>query len=779
MGNLINNSLVEFFYLTEGRGYMDLNKLLSKQDLCIEDKPSACIAACPIHMDIKTFIEEVEKSDFKKAYKAMAKKIPFTRLIGSICDHPCENACVRNELGGAINIHELEKAVVKLGFSSARRIIPIPKNGKKIAVVGAGISGITAAFDLDKKGYDVTIYEKSEKIGGRLWDFEGKQLSKELIEEELQVISKGNIKVNLNHPVDLKGLEKILSTYDAVYIGTGIWEEDLKVNPKTFQVGDTALFAGGRIVTKNNSVIFSISSGRRAVVSIDRYIQKVSLTVARENEGAYETPLKLKLDDIESIEAIKKTSLEYNEQEAIKEAGRCIKCQCTECVKVCTHLKKFDIKPKRYIRVINHNESVILGDHYGNKMINSCTNCGLCGEVCPSSLNMKDIIQETRESMVEREKMPVSAHDFALKDMEFSNSKYFSMVKNQPGYEKVKYVFYPGCQLPASSPEYTDKIYKYLMKNIKEGVGIMLGCCGAPADWAGRQDLMQKNIEDIRNKWNDMGKPTFILACSSCCSIFEKYMPDINFISLWEVIKNYGVPVNNKIKKNHVLNVHDACTTRYNEKIHGSIRNIAVTLGYTIEELKFSKEKTKCCGYGGLVYFANKEQSQEFIKDRVKESSSDYLVYCSMCKDLFVSEGKRTFHILDLIYGEDLEKASLRKAPTLSKRHENRTLFKINLLKDLWNEEIEDLKTDYGLKVIISDDVQNKMEERLILQEDLEKALFNAQKNKERFFNPQNSHYLTRMRIDNVTYWVEYEEKDDELLVHNVYSHRMEVVEDK
>ncbi|MBV7274043.1 NAD(P)-binding protein [Clostridium sp. PL3] len=756
---------------------MDLNKLLIKQDLCIEDRPSACIAACPIHMDIKTFIEEIEKSDFKKAYKVMAKKVPFTRLIGSICDHPCENACVRNGLGGAVNIHELEKAVVKLGFSSAKRTIPIPKNGKKVAVLGAGISGVTAAFDLDKKGYDVTIYEKSEKIGGRLWEFEGKQLSKELIEEELQVINKGNIKINLNHTVDSSELEKILNIYDAVYIGTGIWKENLKIDLKTFQVGDTALFAGGRITTNNDSVIFSVSSGRRAVVSIDRYLQKVSLTVARENEGAYETNLKIKLDDIESVEAIEKTSLEYNEQEAIKEAGRCIKCQCNECIKACTHFKKFDIKPKRYIRVINHNESVILGDHYGNKMINSCTECGLCGEVCPSSLNMKNIVQETRESMVERGKMPVSAHDFALKDMEFSNSKYFSMVKNQPGYESVKYVFYPGCQLPASSPEYIGKVYADLINNISDGVGIMLGCCGAPADWSGRQDLMQKNIQDIRNKWNDMNRPTFILACSTCCSVFEKYMPEIEFISLWEVIEKYSININSKTKENTVLNVHDACTTRYNNKIHGSVRNIAVKLGYKIEELKFTKEKTKCCGYGGLVYFANREHSKDFIKDRIQESKDDYLVYCSMCKDLFISEGKRTFHILDLMYGESLEEASLRKAPTLSKRHENRTRVKINLLKNFWNEESENLKIDYDLKINISDNVQNQMEDRLILLGDIEKALFNAKTNKERFFNPQSSHYLTRMRIDNVTYWVEYEDKDDELLVHSVYTHRMEVVE--
>ena len=159
------------------------------------------------------------------------------------------------------------------------------------------------------------------------------------------------------------------------------------------------------------------------------------------------------------------------------------------------------------------------------------------------------------------------------------------------------------------------------------------------------------------------------------------------------------------------------------------------------------------------MYFANKEQSQEFIKDRVKESSCDYLVYCSMCKDLFMSEGKRTFHILDLIYGEDLEKISLRKAPTLSRRHENRTLLKIKLIKEVLERRSKNLKKDYGLKVIISNNVENQMEDRLILLEDVEKVIINAEKNRERFLNPESLHYLARMRISNVTYWVEYEEK--------------------
>lgn len=149
-----------------------------------------------------------------------------------------------------------------------------------------------------------------------------------------------------------------------------------------------------------------------------------------------------------------------------------------------------------------------------------------------------------------------------------------------------------------------------------------------------------------------------------------------------------------------------------------------------------------------------------------------------MCKDLFIDEGKKTFHILDLIYSNNLEEAGLRKVPSLSKRHENRALVKKKLLKEIWNEEMNDFKKDYGFKLNIPDNVQNQMEERLILLEDIEKAVDNAQKNKERFFNPENSHYLCRLRIGSVTYWVEYEKNENQIFVKDVYSHRMEVVEE-
>lgn len=204
------------------------------------------------------------------------------------------------------------------------------------------------------------------------------------------------------------------------------------------------------------------------------------------------------------------------------------------------------------------------------------------------------------------------------------------------------------------------------------------------------------------------------------------------------------------------------------------MRNIAAKLGYEIQELKYSKEKTKCCGYGGLVYFANREQAGDFVQDRINESREDLLVYCAMCKDLFVEGGKRTFHILDLIFGENLEEAARKKIPNLSQRHANRANLKKKMLKELWNEDpgTELVQMD---NLVIPDDVWQLMDDRYILVEDIEKVIKSSQETGERFFNPEDSSYLVNLRIAGVTYWVRYIEKAEKIHVVSVYSHRMDV----
>ncbi|WP_026895669.1 pyridine nucleotide-disulfide oxidoreductase/dicluster-binding protein [Clostridiisalibacter paucivorans] len=760
---------------------MDSDKLLSKQELCIVDSPAPCSAACPLHVDILSFISEIRKKDFEKAYNVLNKKIPFTRVMCRVCDHPCEDVCNRIKKGGAIQISKLERIAVEYGYTRPNKKLPIPRKHFKIAVIGGGISGLSVATELDKKGYDVIIYEARSYLGGRLWDFDEETLPKALLEEEIQSIynKKIEIKLDINVGRDLN-LDEILEKYDGVYLGTSFWPQELEIDLITFKTQIDKLFAGGCLIKdNNNSVIQSVSTGLRAATSIDRYVNKKSLTAARENEGSYESELKIDLTDITEISPYDLwIDDKYIKDKASDEAYRCIQCKCQECVKACAHLQKFDINPKKYIRQINHNENIVLGNHRANKMINSCTLCGLCGEVCPNGLDMKDIVMETRQSMVKRNKMPPSAHDFALRDMEYNNSHNFKMVRHQPGTNESKYMFFPGCQLSASAAEYVPEVYKYLIGNMNESVGLMLGCCGAPAEWSGRVDMFNGSIKDLKDNWIQMGKPTFILACSTCYYIFKTYIPEIEIVSLWDIMVKFGIPSQNKISNQMILALHDACTTRHDKNIHSSVRRIIEDLGYGIEELKYSKEKTECCGYGGLVYYANREMAEDFIQMRINESTNDYIVYCFMCRDLFASKEKRTLHILDLIYGKDIESLCQRRGPTFSERHENRTRLKIDLLRNLWGEDMTKLDGEKDINIIIPEGLIDIMEDRLILKENIIEVIQYAEGKDRKFINPDNNHSLAYKKIVNVTYWVEYENKEQDFIIHNAYSHRMEILED-
>ena len=783
---------------------MDLDKLLEISNQCIHSEPPVCVASCPVHMDVIAFVSEIDKGDFAAAYKIMEAKIPFSRLLGKICDHPCETHCVRKDVGGSIRISELEKSVIDLGYTTPKKPFLLPKNKGNVAIIGGGLSGSVAAVELDKKGYTITIYEKTNRLGGCLWEYEGKSLETTILEEELLVIEKKGMSVFYNTEVTEEKLQHYIEKYDAVYLGVGSWSKAYTIHPETFQVNDSSLFIGGKLQTQNHSIIFSASSGKRAAVSIDRYITKTSMLASREREGIFETKLEYKIDTIKPLKTVVKTSIFYSEDELKEEASRCLKCQCDACIKACVHMQRFNITPDRYIRSINHNERIVLGNRSANTMINSCTECGLCQEVCPIGIGMADIIHATRQSMVERGKMPLSAHDFALKDMQFSQSDAFSMVRKQPSKEQSKnlfyypviafsgyarglykgsgktgYLFYPGCQLSATHTDFIGEIYKHLVGVIKakeadNDVGLYLGCCGAPADWAGRVDLMPESIEKIHKVWEEMGAPTFILACSSCASTFEKYLPMVKTISLWEVLDTYGLPTTDIKKGRRVLSIHDACATRHDAKIHESVRSIVKTLGYSIEELEYSKEKAKCCGYGGLVSNANPEQAEAFATDLINESEQDILVYCAMCKDAIVKGHKRAFHILDLLYGTQ---DAPQKMPTLSQRQNNRKRLKHQLLKEIWNEEESTVNTTYDFTLHMSDEIVTLMEKRFILLGDVEKVVDHSLTCKERFFNPETSDYLARLRVQNVTYWVKYEEHGSDITVKDVYSHRMEVVE--
>lgn len=769
---------------------MDHKHIFQFEEKCTQEQPPACNATCPVHVDVKSMVAEIQAGRFAEAFTIYSKSVPFPGILGRICDHPCQAACKRSEAGGAISIATLEKVCVQLVQSSEPKIVASTSKEQKVAVVGAGLSGLTAAYDLAKKGYSVTVYETRSILGGRLRELDETQLPPQIITDELAVLDRLGVTIQLNTAVGEKlTLSSLCQEFDAVYLGTGHnipefalpldQQGQLTINPITFSTGLEGVFAGGTMRRGSAySPIGSVADGRRSAISIDRYLQGVSLTAARENEGSFETRLFTSIEGIEPLPVVVPADNRsfYSKQEAMQEAARCLQCQCLECVKKCEYLAHFKGYPKKYIRQINHNLKMVKGRHEANILINSCSLCGLCEEICPEKLNLGELCQEVRSEMVQKGKMPPSAHDFPLRDMEFSNSEQCVLTRHQSGHNASRYIFFPGCQLSASNPSHVEKAYAYLTKQLEGGVGLMLRCCGAPAEWSGRNDLFLAELEIIKKQWQDMGKPKVILACSTCYQMFKKHLPDMEIISLWEVYNQYGLPPVNAAKRPALVAVHDACTTRHEEKIHELVRQIIRQVGCEIEELPTSRNETECCGYGGLMQFANRELADDSIKRRINESSADYVAYCAICRDNFAAKGKKTFHLLDLIYGEGDPAAPAKRGPGYSQRRENRVRLKNKLLDQIWGEKMADEKNSFQtVKLIIPEAVQELMENRLILVEDIQKVIEYAETTGNKMFIRDTGHFLAYLRPISVTYWVEYLPQDDGFMICNTYSHRMEI----
>ncbi len=577
---------------------MDQQELRELENLCIQECAPWCSASCPAHVDVRAMSAALAKGDFAGALKVFRKSVPFPGIISRVCDHPCQDVCKRREAGAAISIRALERAALTWAPAAETKVVATAAKNKLVAIIGAGLSSLTAGLDLAKKGVQVVIFESTNRLGGSLWDFPESELPRDVILKDFEVLAQLPVEFRFNTAAgeDIS-ISDLQNDFDAVYVGSGFespgrigLELDSKglvsVNSETYETSRPGLFAGGSLIrgAGKPSPIRSISDGHRAAISIDRFLQKVSLTASRENEGAYETRLYTSTEGLEPLPAVamSDSSVGYSAQEAVQEAKRCLQCECMECVKVCEFLASFKGYPRKYIRQIYNNLSIVMGLRHGNKLINSCSNCGLCKEVCPEDLHMGEVCLAARETMVKQGKMPPSAHEFALRDMAFSNSDKCELNRHQPGMNFSRFVFFPGCQLSASSPGNVKKTYAFLREQLSGGVGLMLRCCGAPAHWAGRTKEFSEVMSEFEAQWVEMGSPELIVACSTCYSVFKACLPHMKMQSLWETLDTLGLPESHRMEPFAVA-VHDPCTSRHEAHIQESVRSILRKLGYEIQ----------------------------------------------------------------------------------------------------------------------------------------------------------------------------------------------------
>ena len=749
---------------------MEKARLLEFESKCVQEEPPYCQAACPLHLDGRALCAFVREGRIDDARKLIERTLPLPEALARICDAPCREACLRRELGGAIELGALERACVEQG-PLRRAPLLIPKNGKRVAVVGGGLSALCAASEGIRKGYSVAVFCAEDRAAALT--ALSPLITDEIARRELAWLEKGGV---LFLPLeDLPPLSELSVRFDAAYAGLddpfaacATAEATASVNPVSLETSVRGLFAGGAAP----SFILRAADGRRGMKSAERFLQGASLFSSREKEGPYATRLFTSTEGMASAEPEAVPQEGYSPEEAIREAKRCILCECMECVKHCAYMQHYKGYPKKFAREIYNNLSVIQGTRLANGMINSCTLCGRCERICPNGFSMADLCREARREMLRQEKMPPSAHDFALEDMRFNNSPRATLLRHEPGKETSAYLFLPGCRLAGCTPEQTTALYAFLRDRLEGGVGFWLRCCGAPADWAGRDEELHREAAKITEEWESMGSPVVVAACTSCLQTFRKATPSIKAVSLWEILEGTELP-EGALSFERTLAVADPCTAAQAPEIRDAVRNVASRAGVRFEEPLLSGEFSFCCGFGGLQESANPTLAALSAKTRGEESSLDFLVYCAMCRNLFTQAGKPAVHLLDILFPQGDEDPAGRPAIGYSEQQENRVGLVRALRASLWKEEDIVNEPHESIRLVIPPDVEKTLAKRRILADTVRRAIWSAERSG-RKMKQINGALVASLRPASVTYWVEYAPKGDgSFEVRNGWSHRM------
>ena len=185
-------------------------------------QPVPCVSLCPAGVDIPGYIALISEGRYEDAVKLIRKDNPLPAVCAYVCEHPCENRCRRNMIDNAINIRGLKRFAV----DNAGDVPPeekIDSTGKKVAIIGGGPSGLSAAYYLSIMGHDVEIFEQRKKLGGMLrYGIPNYRLPREILDREIDIILSTGVKVHTGVTVgkDIT-IDKLKDKFDAIYIAIG------------------------------------------------------------------------------------------------------------------------------------------------------------------------------------------------------------------------------------------------------------------------------------------------------------------------------------------------------------------------------------------------------------------------------------------------------------------------------------------------------------------------------------------------------------------------------
>jgi Fe-S oxidoreductase len=705
---------------------------------CIHGALPACSAACPFHLDTRTFTERAARGRWNAAYKIYRDAVAFPAIVSFLCTARCKADCVRTQTEDPVDLLRLEQAAVRL----AKRTDPVdynlPVKAETVSILGAGPAGLACALMLARKKYPVTVYEKADRIGGILRDL----LPRDLLQAELA----------------------------KQFLHTGIVWVPWPDVPEVPSFPADATFVSEDAAALGDAVA-QIAEGIRAANRIERFLRKG----AADAPDAVDRCGRFSMKGFAAAPAVVPAdpAVGYTEAEALREAARCLRCDCSSCRDACDMLRYFDRLPPQLPAELYATLYPVpqITKRPGTRLLASCSLCGLCREVCPEGVDSGALLADGRAEMVARGSFPPVFHDFWLRDLSSVREKVYLRAP-QKGSE---YLFYPGCQLAASDPQVLLHFFDLLTQRFA-GMGILHACCGAPAFWAGERGLFDEMQKELTETLAGAGSPILVTACPMCEKIFRTFLPDLRVLSVYELLAKEGLLAESPQGGPEVA-LYDPCAARDQPAVRDSVRRLLSGLGYRVQELFGQGEEAPCCSFGGHIYPANPALADSMTQARTGMSDLPYVAYCANCKDIFRAGGKETAHLIDLIVAAaDRPSAFTKMVPSLGDRIRNRAYF-LERMKTGGGEPmaVPEAAAAKLPQVHIGEELIAKMDRLLITDRDVQDAIATCEETGAKIILP-DGRFSGHKKIGEVTLWVEYLPEDGKpFVLADVYVHRMAI----
>ncbi|MBT4814289.1 MAG: FAD-dependent oxidoreductase, partial [Lentisphaerae bacterium] len=380
---------------------MALELLLSDH---IGDCVGPCETICPAHMDIPRMVREIADGDMTAAIRTVKAHIPLPAVLGRICPAPCEKGCRRGTHDEAVSIMLLKRAVADADLAMEQPFQPacLSESGKRVAIIGSGPAGLSAAYYLSQRGHACTIYDEHDKPGGKLLDGVSRELLPlPVLEAEIAVISSLGVEFRLGERVEATAFAGLRQEFDAVLIAAGELPDDIRsawdvtcsakginVDSQSAETSLAGVFAAGDVVRSVRRAVNAVAAGRGAALAICR-----SLGTDVQAELSFNSTIgKLKPGEAEEFmpEAAPHGRVEavadgdgLTGPDAQRESRRCLHCDCraADDCGLRIYAEKLGAKQRRFrpterslFRQIRQHASVVYEP-------GKCIKCGLCTRI--------------------------------------------------------------------------------------------------------------------------------------------------------------------------------------------------------------------------------------------------------------------------------------------------------------------------------------------------------------------------------------------------------------